>query len=245
MAANGRPPKTAVLAAQRIIRDVVRRGLKPGDFLPPERTMLDIYEVGRGTLREALRLLEFQGVIAIKPGPGGGPALLDPDASHLASTIVLLMQFKQAPFRAIVEVRSALEPMISSLAAERMTDEALEELSLSIEQMRQDLTDQDLFFESNKRFHELVAWSSGNALFGYIADSLFGIMDGTAIGIDYPARRREAVLKAHEEIYAALLARDPKEAGSRMAEHIEAYVRYAQRKYPEVLEEVVQWDKLL
>lgn len=245
MAPSNRPPKTAELAAQRIVRDVVRGGLKPGDFLPPERTMLEMYQIGRGTLREALRLLEVQGVIAIKPGPGGGPTLRDPDASHLASTIILLMQLRQAPFRSIVEVRSALEPMISSLAAERMSDEALEELGQSIEQMREYLKDQDVFFETNKKFHDLIAWSSGNPLFGYIADSLFGIMDGTVIGIDYPTRRREAILTAHEEIYAALRARDPKESGSRMAEHIDAYVRYAERKYPEVLEEVVQWDRLL
>src|ERR1700677_3831179 len=102
--------------------DVARRGLKPGDFLPAERSMVETYGVGRGTLREALRLLEFQGVISLKPGPGGGPILQDPSGTHLASTVVLLLQMKQAPFRAVVEVRSAVEPMISRLAAERMSD---------------------------------------------------------------------------------------------------------------------------
>jgi GntR family transcriptional repressor for pyruvate dehydrogenase complex len=52
MAAN-RPPKAAMLVAQRIVRDIVRGGLKPGDLLPPERMMLESYETGRGTLREA------------------------------------------------------------------------------------------------------------------------------------------------------------------------------------------------
>src|SRR5215207_2530683 len=117
-----------MLVAQRIVRDVVRGGLRPGDLLEPERHMLEKYQTGRGTLREALRLLEFQGVIALKPGPRGGPVLLDPSASHLAGTLVLLLQLKQAPFRSIVEVRTALEPMISRLAAERMSDTSLGEL---------------------------------------------------------------------------------------------------------------------
>src|SRR5919112_5986576 len=139
---GNRPPKAAMLVAQRIVRDVVRGGLRPGDLLPPERTMLEKYETGRGTLREALRLLEFQGVIALKPGPRGGPVLQDPDASHLASTVILLMQLKQAPFRSIVEVRSALEPMTSSLAAVRMTDEQLSALEDSVFQMRDELDNQ-------------------------------------------------------------------------------------------------------
>ena len=245
MTVVNRPPKAAMLVAQRIVRDVVRGGLRPGDLLPPERTMLEKYETGRGTLREALRLLEFQGVIALKPGPRGGPVLLDPDASHLASTVVLLMQLKEAPFRTIVEVRSALEPMISSLAAERISDESLVDLAGTIEQMRENIGDQHTFLDANKRFHDIIAWSSGNALFGYIVDSLLGIMDGTIIGIDYPSPRRAAILKAHESIYEALHARDEKESEARMRKHIDEYMRYAQRKFPEVLDQVIQWDRSL
>jgi GntR family transcriptional repressor for pyruvate dehydrogenase complex len=242
---GNRPPKAAMLVAQRIVRDVVRGGLKPGDLLPPERTMLAEYETGRGTLREALRLLEFQGVIALKPGPRGGPVLLDPDASHLASTVVLLMQLKEAPLRTIVEVRSALEPMVSSLAAGRITGEAVADLGGTIEAMRENLGDQVAFLDANKRFHDIIAWSSGNALFGYIVDSLLGIMDGTIIGIDYPSPRRAAILKAHESIFEAISARDEKESEARMRTHVDEYTRYAQRKFPEVLDEVIQWDRTL
>jgi GntR family transcriptional repressor for pyruvate dehydrogenase complex len=240
-----RPQKAAMLVAQRIVRDVIGRGLKPGDLLEPERSMLERYQTGRGTLREALRLLEFQGVITLKPGPRGGPVLQDPNATHLASTLVLLLQLKQAPFRSIVEVRTAMEPMISRLAAERMSDDALRDLAETIQQMRDSLDNQDVFLEANKRFHDIIAWSSGNPLFGYIVDSLLGILDGTIIGIDYPSPRRVAILKAHDEIFKALNARDADAAEQRMREHIDAYVRYAQRKFPEVLDQVIRWDRMM
>lgn len=240
-----RPQKAAMLVAQRIMRDVVAERLQPGDLLLPERTMLEKYQTGRGTLREALRLLEFQGVIALKPGPRGGPVLRDPDSTHLASTLVLLMQFQKAPFRTIVEVRTALEPMISRLAAARMSEESLDELAGTIAQMREHLDQQDRFLEANKRFHDVIAWSSGNPLFGYIVDSLLGIMDGTVIGIDYPRPRRVAIVKAHDEIHRALRDRDPAAAEDRMREHIEAYVRYAEKKYPELLDEVIRWDRMM
>ncbi len=246
MTINGtstRPPKAALLVAQRIVQDALREGRKPGDLLAPERTMLEKYQTGRGTLREALRLLEFQGVITLKPGPRGGPVLMDPDASHLASNLVLLMQLKAAPFRNIVEVRTAMEPMISSLAAERMDDDALTDLEATFIQMREEIEDQHSFLDANKRFHDIIAWSSGNALFGYIIDSLSGIMDGTAIGIDYPSHRRQAILKAHIEIFEALKARDPKQSEARMREHIDAYERYAARKFPQVLKETIPWEQ--
>jgi GntR family transcriptional regulator, transcriptional repressor for pyruvate dehydrogenase complex len=242
---NGyRPPKAAMLVAQRIVREIVRGNVQAGDLLPPERVMLETYRTGRGTLREALRLLEFQGVIALKPGPRGGPVVLNPDSSHLASTIVLLMQLKQAPFRTIVEVRMALEPMISRLAAERISDESLTALGDTIDQMRAKLDDQDQFLDANQRFHDIIAWSSGNMLFGYVVDSILGIMDGTVLGIDYPAPRRAAILTAHEEIYVALRERDPAASEDRMREHIKAYVTYAERKFPEVLSHVIQWDRM-
>ncbi|GIJ59609.1 GntR family transcriptional regulator [Virgisporangium aurantiacum] len=234
-----------MLVAQRIMRDVVIERLQPGDLLLPERTMLEKYQTGRGTLREALRLLEFQGVIALKPGPRGGPVLQDPDSTHLAGTLVLLMQLRKAPFRSIVEVRTAMEPMISRLAADRMTDESLAELAGTIDRMREHLDQQDLFLEANKRFHDIIAWSSGNPLFGYIVDSLLGIMDGTVIGIDYPRPRRVAIVKAHDEILTALQRRDPDAAEDRMRDHIRAYVRYAEKKYPELLDEVIRWDKMM
>lgn len=238
-----RPPKAAMLLAQHIVQDALRAGLKPGDLLSPEKVMLERYETGRGTLREALRLLEFQGVIALKPGPRGGPVLQNPSASHLGSILVLLMQLHSAPFRSIVEVRSAIEPMISSLAAERIDDGGLEELRGTVDQMRDDLGDEYSFLDANKRFHDVIAWNSGNPLFGYVIDSLLGIMDGTAIGIDYPSYRRQAILKAHVEICEALEARDPVASMARMQEHIQAYERYAERKFPQVMNAPVPWDR--
>ena len=238
-----RPPKAAMLVAQRILRDALRSGLRTSDLLEPERTMLEKYQTGRGTLREALRLLEFQGVISLKPGPRGGPVLQTPDASHLSSTLVLLMQMRSAPFSSIVEVRSAMEPMISSLAATRISEDELTALRETVDQMQNELNDQYLFLDANKRFHDIIAWSSGNALFGYIIESLLGIMDGTVIGIDYPQHRRAAILKAHVEIYDALAARDPEASEARMREHIDAYEQYARRKFPQLLSEMIPWEQ--
>src|SRR5690242_15187455 len=102
-----RPPgapkqKAAVIVAKRIVGQIERLRLGPGDKLPPERAMQEEYGVGRGTLREALRFLELQGVLSLKTGPGGGPVVRQPDSTHLATTLALTMQFADAPYRVIV-----------------------------------------------------------------------------------------------------------------------------------------------
>jgi GntR family transcriptional repressor for pyruvate dehydrogenase complex len=241
---SSRPPKTALLVARRIMRDVAYGHLRPGDVLGSEREMLERYETGRTSLRESLRLLEFQGIIAIKPGLGGGPMLLDPDPSHLSATFVLLMQLKSAPLRTIVEVRSALEPMTSSLAAQRISPDSLRTLAETITAMKNSAPDDHAFYEADRRFHDVIAQSCGNTLFAYIIASLLGIIEATTTGLDYPIRQHDAILRAHECIYEAIKAGESERAGQLMGTHIAAYVRHTEKTFPELLDRVVQWDRL-
>src|ERR687891_1501467 len=74
--------KTSILVAHELARQASQ--LEPGDILPPERVLIEQLKVGRGTLREALRLLELQGVITLKAGPGGGPVVARPDQRALS-----------------------------------------------------------------------------------------------------------------------------------------------------------------
>lgn len=236
-----RPRKTAMLVAQRIVADIHERGNTVGERLPPERVMLDEYAVGRGTLRESLRFLELQGVLSLRPGPGGGPVVQQPDASSLATALTLLLQFENAPFRTIAEARAGLEPMMARLAAERIDDAALARLKVSVDTMYTGLDDQQTFLAENKHFHDIIAQGSGNAMFGYLVDALLGILDGSAIGIDYPRVRRTAVHRAHLNIYEAIAEGDPQASAETMAHHIAEYVTYAERKFPDVLDAPITW----
>jgi GntR family transcriptional regulator, transcriptional repressor for pyruvate dehydrogenase complex len=240
---QARAPKTALLVARRIVRDIERMNLAPGDKLPPEKLMFQEYQVGRGTLREALRFLELQGILSLKPGPGGGPVVERPDASNLATLLVLLLQFSDARYQTVIEARSGLEPIMAELAAQRITPAALGELAATISTMATHVNDDHPdFLEANKRFHDIIAWSSGNALFGYLVDALIGVLDGTALGIEYPAHRRGPIHKAHQRIYQALEQHDPPAARGAMRDHIGEYVRYAERKFPQVLNRRVIWE---
>ena len=237
-----RPQKTAMLVAQRIVSDITEQNRQVGDRLSPERVMLEEYQVGRGTLRESLRFLELQGVISLKPGPGGGPIVEKPDASHLATSLILLLQFEQAPFRSILETRAALEPLMARLASQRIDGQHLGLLKESVTTMAEHISDQHVFLETNKNFHDVIAWGSGNTVFGYLVDALLGILDGTVLGIDYPEHRRRTVLTRHSTIYDAIAASDGDTSEESMREHIAEMTRYLEKKFASTMDAPVTWS---
>jgi GntR family transcriptional repressor for pyruvate dehydrogenase complex len=236
-----RPQKTALLVAQQIVADIQRRGNVPGDRLPPEKAMLEQYQIGRGTLRESLRYLELQGLISLKPGPGGGPVVEEPTGAGLANAISLLLQMENAPYRNIVEARESLEPAMARLAATRLTDDDLEALRENLARMRSEIDDPEVFALTNQEFHDIIAHASGNALFGRLIEALTGILDGTSIGVEYPERRRLAVHQAHTRIYEALAAKDSAAAADSMREHIAEYTKYIDSKYASIMESPISW----
>jgi GntR family transcriptional repressor for pyruvate dehydrogenase complex len=239
-----RPRKTATLLAQRIVSEIADRKLEPGTPLPPERVMLEEYGVARGTLREALRFLESQGVITMKTGPGGGPVVAQPTSRHLGSIIARMLQRAQTSFRSVLEARVTLEPTLARRAAERISDEELAELHESLVAMREHLDDVDFYLRENEHFHALIARAAGNPLFSLVIASLSWICDATPLGVGYPLESREAVCAEHARIYSAIAARDPDRAAAAMAVHMGDFSAYLERRYPHVMDAPVRWDQL-
>lgn len=237
-----RPQKTALLVAKQIVEDIARRGNTVGDRLPPEHLMLEEYGVGRGTLRESLRYLELQGALTLKPGPGGGPIVQQPDAGTLAASLSLLLQFENAPFSTIMEARAVMEPPLARLAAQRRSPEALERLRANVESLRADSRDTAAFTAGSEHFHALIAWGSGNALFGYLFDAMVGILAGATMGVEYPKRQREHTCAIHEEIYTAIADADADAASSLMARHITEHTTYLEKRFRTALERPISWD---
>ncbi len=240
-----RAHKAAMNIAQQIVEEISTNGYEPGTKLATEKEMLDQYGVGRGTLRESLRFLEMNGVITMKPGPGGGPICGAPDARDLAGTLGLFLQLQHTPFRAIVEVRQDIEPIIAELAAKNATPDALDRIWESVEALRKHLDDEKLFLDANERFHDCVAWASGNTVFALLIGSLHWITDGSPLGVDYPKERRNAVLAAHERVYKAIAAHDVEGARNAMAIHISEFDRYLDRYYPAVYSSELKWSDIV
>jgi GntR family transcriptional repressor for pyruvate dehydrogenase complex len=241
---NQRPKKTAMLLAQQMVTEIADRGLEPGTPLPPEREMLERYGVARGSLREALRFLEIQGVLTIKTGPSGGPIVGRPGSRHLASILAMMLQLEHAPFSDILEARQVLEPALARMAAERISDEQVQELRDSVARMKAEIEDGEVFLIENQVFHSRIADAAGNHVFALLTSSLNWISDASVLGVSYPLDARHSVCKEHSRIQKAIADHDGEGAATAMSVHIGDFARYVRRQFPQALDAELRWNQL-
>jgi len=102
--------------------------LKPGDQLPPEMKLKDMFDTSRGTIREALRVLEQKGLIDIRTGVSGGAVVRKVDTRQITESLNLLIQAQNVSFDQLVEFREAVEGIVAGLAAERAKPENIQHL---------------------------------------------------------------------------------------------------------------------
>ena len=113
-----RGAKVAEALAQEIVHDIVKRKLPPGTLLPSEAQMIEDYGVGRGSLREALRILEVHGLITMKPGRNGGPMVIEVRTRDYGRMSTLFYHLGGVTFQELLEARLVMEATMARLAAE-------------------------------------------------------------------------------------------------------------------------------
>ena len=104
--------KTHEAVADTLRRQIVLGRFKVGDRLPTEEDLTEQFEVARTTLREALRVLESQGLIEIRRGRNGGPVVTEPPSGATAESMALLLQMKATTIGEIDQVRHLIESQI-------------------------------------------------------------------------------------------------------------------------------------
>lgn len=234
-----RSPKTSLLVAQALAAMMFDGGLTEGRRLPPEKDMLAQFGVARATLREALRLLEVQGLLFIKSGPGGGPIITRPGVDSLAQYLATAFSAHGATLEDLIKARKHFEPSVARASAENATAEDIAELWESVHRMRATVDREGDFLQENRRFHELVAKSSRNPIFLIVVSSLGVINDGSMVGVSYGEKNRVAVVDAHQRVVEAIEKRDADAAESEMTHHVDEFEQYARSRYSNLLEQRV------
>ena len=218
-------PKSSDVLAERLKQEILSDGYTLGASLPTERELVSTTGLSRGSVREALRILEAQGLVHTRAGRYGGTTVSQPTTDQLASHINLYIKGRSVTLSALVEVRLALEPMVAALAAERRTEDDLSVLR-AITKRIDWAAENDLsaFLEENVNWHDAIAAASHNDLLHTFATSVSGLMfEASQIKEFASAEVRQRVRHAHARIFAAIEAGDAELARRRVERDVQAY----------------------
>lgn len=243
MSPAGKPRvKAAIRLAQDIVRSIYERRMTPGQHYLSEAEALRHHGVARSTYREALRFLEFQGVMSVKAGPGGGPVITRPGSQDLASTIALLLQFADTPMSEVLEARTAIEPGMAEAAARHATDDEIAAMAADLDEMASNLGDYPAFITTYRRYWNHLAASTHNALLAFLSPALRSIVDSGGFVPDEVYR--QATLERLGRIHSAVAAHDPDAARHAMRELELEFHHRLTSGYPRQMQRTVAWSDL-
>jgi len=190
----------------------------PGEKIPSEHELVDLFGVSRVIIREAIRNLEQAGLVEIKRGPKGG-AFIQP-LTHTAVSLVVkdLFRLAKGTVKEIMEVRLEIEPIVAGLAAERVTKEDLILLKKNLEV--QPKIPGEKTVAGNINFHRLLAKCSHNPIYEMIINILLDFSIDLIINILPPGEILHDTT-SHSDLYELIKNGEAKQARKKMRSHLQ------------------------
>lgn len=224
-------PKAADVLADRLRELILSGQIQPGHSLPTERELVSESGLSRSSVREALRVLEVEGLIVTRAGRAGGSTVRLPGRGSVARSMGLFVKSHAVKLESLLECRLAVEPFLASRAAINRSEEDLQKMREIHRQFTDSATDVAAYKRLNLDWHLAVAQASGNdlliALMEAIAEPIFEA--GGYHSVTTPSIRKEAI-RAHAAVMDAIETRNSELAFSRMQKHLSAYADIARRK---------------
>lgn len=213
--------RLAEQVSRQLKESIFQGQYSPGQRIPSEHELVDIFGVSRVIVREAIRDLERSGLIEVKRGPKGG-AIVQP-VRHNAVTSVMrdVLSLGHARVAEIMEVRLHVEPIVAGLAAERATDEDLQRLYDHLQAKPEESGDKLVSWNVN--FHRLVARASHNLMYNILVNILMDFTEELVLSLK-PPNRIVHDATSHPAIYEKMAHRDAVGVSRVFRQHLEDIV---------------------
>lgn len=205
---------------------IIQGKLKPSDKLPSERDLAKIFNVGRPTVRDAIRTLSLMGLVEVNHGQKGTIVknfAIDPYMESVRDQMSLMLEMKKATIQQLTEVRGALDNRIALLSAERATKDQLKGMEDILKEMELCTNDTNAYLNKAIEFHKVMSLSTNNPIFYAIWSAFFDLIIDLyeelldRIGGDV----RYRLYLTNLEVFKSILTKDPKKIRAAMARHLE------------------------
>lgn len=221
-------PKRSDLVAEEIKRLMTSKNLVPGDRLPQETELQEMFNVSKGTVREALKSLEVQGLIKVSTGPGGGGMAVEVPLDRAFQLLQNYLFFKEVSIEDIYQVRCLLEPELAASAVPHLGDAEFAALERNIQLCNPALEhDGDLLAQRQEdlTFHDILASASPNPFLRFVCEMINQMLRQLTV-FDNKMQPKEqqkfgsANVGFHRTLLDAARARDVEQVRECMREHM-------------------------
>lgn len=217
-------PKASDLVVRELRAQILDQKLPVGTKLPSEVELAESFGLGRVTIREALRLLERDGLVVMKRGPSGGIFVRHPDVDQVSQAVALLVKLRGTTLGEYAVFRLATEPTIAALAAVNATEEQKQHLV--------EIASVDVPAGSSSAtgdFHEELSAVCGNDFFALTQKATHVALHMHFREEKISDENRGLTLRAHEKIAKLVAAGDADGAKKAMEKHLIAYQEFIRK----------------
>jgi DNA-binding FadR family transcriptional regulator len=163
---------------------IVSGQLSEGESLGREPELVERFGVSRPSLREALRILEAEGLISVVRGVYGGVVVHEPDSRMTARTASLVLRARNVSLADVFEARAEIEPLAAkAIASKRGRRAAVGELRALVDKQEAVIDDPEAFSVANAEFHERLVALGGNQTLAIVAEMLNEIVVGAVAAV--------------------------------------------------------------
>ena len=216
-------PKACNVLADGLRKRIRSGALGEGQVLPSERDLIAQTGLSRASVREALRILEVEGLIETRPGRNGGSRVRRPEGGEFFRHLDLFIWGRRVSFEDLHTVREALEAVAAELSARHRDEADLRQLEAKTAAVEAAIGDVGAYLAANLEWHMAVARASRNdLLIGFMDVLSNAILEATNDKAFNLSEVRQATVKAHRAILEAIARRDGPAARRRMARHVAA-----------------------
>jgi len=219
-------PRLAELLARELRRGILRGDVPDGALLPAQDELCNRFKVGKVAVREALRILQNEGLVTVKRGNVGGAVVHYPEPNFASRMLAMVMEARDVRASHLATALQELEPLCAAMCAGRSdrTTHLVPQLYTLVHESESVLSDPMTFTRLTRKFHELLVSGCGNGALVVVVGALESIWSPVAEGWashaetmeSYPdVQTRRAVVRVHERI-TALIAEGRADGAARL-----------------------------
>ncbi len=193
---------------------------RPGDKLPSEEELKNLFNVSRVPLREALRSLEEMGFVTIRSGVSGGAFVAQMGIKSVSDSLSNMIRLGKISDSDIWEFRLSNEPSMARLAAERCTDWDIKQMEEMILLRERAIRARKTPLVSNIDFHQAIARATKNPLHILVMDAISEILLESFKRLHFSLADHQSIARFHRKILACMKKKDAQPVGDLVYNHL-------------------------